>query len=286
MKYQFIERNKSYFDISVICPILGVKRSSYYAWKNRPESNRKMENKELISRIKFIHLKSNQIYGSPRIHSDLKDQGIKCSKNKVAKLMKDNNIYSKIKKKCRNKCKQSNDENVCENILEREFNVKYPNKAWVSDITYIPTKEGWLYLCIILDLYSRKIVGWSMDKNMKKELVLRALEMSLINRSPLKGLIFHSDRGVQYTSGIFKEALKKYGIIQSMSRKGNCWDNACAETFFHTLKTELVKHKSFDTRKEAELSIFEYIEIFYNRIRKHSYLGYLPPVKFEEEIRA
>ena len=286
MKYQFIECNKNNFDISIICPLLGVKRSSYYAWKKRPESLRKKENMDLIKKIEIIHKKNNEIYGSPRIHSELKDQGIKCGKNRIAKLMKENGIFSKIKKKFRHKSKQSNDLNACENIVNREFNISMPNKVWVSDITYIPTKEGWLYLCIILDLYSRKIVGWSMSKNMKKELVLKALQMALINRKPTDSLIFHSDRGVQYTCGLFKEALNKNQINQSMSRKGNCWDNACAETFFHTLKTELVKHKNYSSRNDAELSIFEYIEIFYNRNRKHSYLGYKSPVKFEEKFSA
>lgn len=286
MKYQFIENNKNKYDISIICSVMGVKRSSYYAWKKRPESRRKKENIEILKEIKIVHKKTNEIYGSPRIHSELKDHGIKCGKNRVAKLMKDNGIFSKIKKKFRYKSKQSRNMDVYENIVNRVFNIKEPDSTWVSDITYIPTKEGWLYLCIILDLYSRKIVGWSMDKSMKTELVIKALNMALINRNPKKGLIFHSDRGVQYTSELFKEELKKNRIIQSMSRKGNCWDNACSESFFHTLKTELVKHKSYDSRRNAELSIFEYIEIFYNRNRKHSYLGYKSPVQFEGKIIA
>jgi putative transposase len=286
MKYQFIESKKTYFDISIICPLLGVKRSSYYAWKKRPESRRKKENIELLNEIKILHKKNREIYGSPRIHSELKDLGINCGKNRIARLMKEHGIFSKIKKKFRYKSKQSNDINTFENIVNRSFNIAEPNKVWVSDITYIPTKEGWLYLCIILDLYSRKIVGWSMNKNMKKELVLKALQMTLINRTVSEGLIFHSDRGVQYTCGLLKETLKKNQINQSMSRKGNCWDNACAETFFHTLKTELVKHENYNSREEAELSIFEYIEIFYNRNRKHSYLGYKSPVVFEEKFSA
>lgn len=283
MKYQFIQNNRDYFDISRMCLILRVKRSGYYAWIKRPKSNRKKENMNLIKSIKIIHKQSQETYGSPRIHSVLKDMGMQCGKNRIAKLMKENGIFSKIKKKFRYKSKQLNDLNTCDNIVNRVFNIKEPNKVWVSDITYIPTKEGWLYLCIILDLYSRKIIGWSMNKNMKTDLVLRSLQMALINRNPSEGLIFHSDRGVQYTSGMFKEVLKQHRIIQSMSRKGNCWDNACAETFFHTLKTELIKHENYDSRKEAELSIFEYIEIFYNRNRKHSYLGYESPVKFEEK---
>jgi putative transposase len=286
MKYQFIESNKTNFDISIICPLLGVKRGSYYAWKKRPESQRKKENIELLNEIKIIHNKNREIYGSPRIHSELKDMGINCGKNRIARLMKEHGIFSKIRKKFRYKSKQSNDINIFENIVNRTFKIAEPNKVWVSDITYIPTKEGWLYLCIILDLYSRKIVGWSMSINMKKELVLRALQMALINRTPSKDLIFHSDQGVQYTSGLLKETLNKNQISQSMSRKGNCWDNACAETFFHTLKTELVKHENYNSREEAKLSIFEYIEIFYNRSRKHSYLGYKSPVVFEEKFSA
>jgi transposase InsO family protein len=232
MKYQFIESNKNTFDISIICPVLGVKRVSYYAWKKRPESRRKKANMELLKEIKKIHKKNKEIYGSPRIQSELNDNGKNYGKNRIARLMRENGIYSKIKKKYRYKSKQSNEINACDNIVNRSFNIKKPNKVWVSDITYIPTKEGWLYLCIILDLYSRKIVGWSMDKNMKTELVLKSLQMAMINRKPSNDLIFHSDRGVQYTSGIFKEELEKHQIKQSMSRKGNCWDNACAESFF------------------------------------------------------
>ena len=286
MKYQFIENNKNDFDISIICPVLGVKRSSYYAWKIRPESKRKRENMNLLNEIKNIHKKTKEIYGSPRIHSELKDRGIACGKNRVVKLMKENGIFSKIKKKYRYKSKQSNVKFECENIVNRLFKIKQPNKVWVSDITYIPTREGWLYLCIILDLYSRKIVGWSMYKNMKTELVIKALQMAIINRDPSHDLIFHSDRGAQYTSELFRNELQINKIKQSISRKGNCWDNACAETFFHTLKTELIKHINYNSRNEAELSIFEYIEIFYNRYRKHSYLGYKSPVKFEEELSA
>ena len=261
MKYQFIENNKNDFDISIICPVLGVKRSSYYAWKIRPESKRKRENMNLLNEIKNIHKKTKEIYGSPRIHSELKDSGIACGKNRVAKLMKENGIFSKIKKRFRYKSKQSNVKFECENIVNRLFKIKQPNKVWVSDITYIPTREGWLYLCIILDLYSRKIVGWSMYKNMKTELVIKALQMAIINRDPSHDLIFHSDRGAQYTSELFRNELQINKIEQSISRKGNCWDNACAETFFHTLKTELIKHINYNSRNEAELSIFEYIKI-------------------------
>ncbi len=283
MKYQFIEKYKNEFDISIICPVLGVKRSAYYAWEKRPLSKRKIESMNILSEIKKIHKETKEIYGSPRIHSELNDRGIKCGKNRVAKIMKENGICSKIKKKFRYKSKQPNEAINCENMVNRMFKIEQPDKVWVSDITYIQTREGWLYLCITLDLYSRRIVGWSMDKNMKKELVIKALLMAIMNRNPVKGLIFHSDRGSQYSSNAFQEILKVNNIKQSMSRKGNCWDNACAETFFHTLKTELIKHINYNTRREAELSIFEYIEIFYNRNRKHSFLGYMSPVMFEDK---
>jgi len=286
MKYQFIEKIKDEYDISTICPVLGVKRSSYYSWKNRPEGKREKENIKLLQEIKKIYVNNKEIYGSPRICSELKDMGIKCGKNRVAKIMKNNGIISKIKKKYRYKSKCSNNLNMCENILNRSFKIDRPDIVWVSDITYIPTKEGWLYLCIVLDLYSRKVVGWSMNNNMKTELAIKALQMAIINRKPDEKIIFHSDRGVQYTSNSFREILLKNRIIQSMSRSGNCWDNACAESFFHTLKAELIKHASYNSRREAELSIFEYIEIFYNRKRRHSYLNYMSPVKFEEKIIA
>jgi len=286
MKYQFIERNKRDFDISIICPLLGVKRSSYYAWKRRPINVRQKENMKLLEEIRTIHKNSKGLYGSPRIYAELQDLGISCGKNRVAKLMKVNGIYSKIKKRFRYKSKQSNDIGICSNIVDRNFNILEPNKVWVSDITYIPTKEGWLYLCIILDLFSRKIVGWSMDKNMKEKIVLKAFQMALLNRNPSLDLVFHSDRGSQYTAKLFKEVLRTNKIRQSMSRKGNCWDNACAESFFHTLKTELVKHENYNSREEARLSVFEYIEIFYNRQRRHSYLGYVSPVKYENKLCA
>ena len=192
MKYQFIKRNKRDFDISIICPLLGVKRSSYYAWKRRPINVRQKENMKLLEEIRTIHKNSNGLYGSPRIHAELQDLGISCGKNRVAKLMKVNGIYSKIKKRFRYKSKQSNDIGICSNIVDRNFNILEPNKVWVSDITYIPTKEGWLYLCIILDLFSRKIVGWSMDKNMKEKIVLKAFQMALLNRNPSLDLVFHS----------------------------------------------------------------------------------------------
>ncbi len=266
--------------------VLKVSKSGYYEWLNASESSRSIENRYILNEIKTIHEKSRKIYGSPKIIKDLKKKGVKCGKNRVIRLMRENNIRSIAKKKFKVTTDSKHNNPVCPNILNRMFDVKKTNKVWVSDITYIFTKEGWLYLCVVIDLCSRKIVGYSMSDSLKSDIVIRAFLMAWTMRKPDKGLIFHSDRGVQYTSYKFQELLKSKGVISSMSRKGNCWDNACSESFFHLLKTEEVNHKKYETKEVAKNKIFEYIEVFYNNFRTHSYLNYMSPREFEEKKTA
>ena len=284
MKYEFIKMNFGNFDIMRMCPVLGVSRSGYYAWLRRPKSKRAQENEILLEKIKIIHQRSKAIYGSPKIREELKTEGVICGNNRVARLMKENNIRSKIVKKFRNTKKSLPETEAFQNVLDRKFQVSEPNRSWVSDITYIWTKQGWVYLCIVLDLFSRKIIGWSVSENMGSDLVISAILIALRNRKIKKGLIFHSDRGVQYSSNVVVELLKRHHIMQSMSRKGNCWDNACSETFFHLLKSEELDFIELREIEQTRVKIFEYIEVFYNRTRIHSYLGYMSPVNFEKKL--
>jgi transposase InsO family protein len=279
------EHSKEY-SIEKMAQVLGVSKSGYYSWLKRPESKRSLENKKLLEDIKKIHEESRRTYGSPRVHKALLKKGLKCSIKRVARLMCENNIRSKVRKKFKATTNSKHSNPVAPNLLDRNFIVQAPDKVWVSDITYIYTNEGWLYLCIIVDLYSRKVIGWSMGCRIDTKLVKRSFLMALINRNYPKGVLFHSDRGVQYTSKAFQSVLEKSKYVCSMSRKGNCWDNACAESFFHTLKTEEVYHKKYKTRIEAKRSIFEYIEVFYNRKRIHSFLGDMSPEEYEIKHRA
>lgn len=266
-----------------MCQILDVSRSGYYNWSKRSLSQREQENNILKQKIAQIYWQSRGTYGSPRIHKQLSKEGIKCSKKRVERLMREQGLKARQKRKFKNTTDSNHDLPIKRNILNRQFKVSQPNKVWVSDITYIYTKEGWLYLAIIIDLYGRKVVGWSMNERITKELVLEALEMAINRRKPARGLIFHSDRGSQYASHEFQRMLWEHGFISSMSRKGNCWDNAVSESFFSTLKTELIYQNQYESRGEAKRDIFQYIEIFYNRFRLHSALGYKSPEEYENE---
>jgi putative transposase len=282
MKYEFIHSYRSAFRVEQMCRLLQVSRSGYYGWIDRPESKRSRENRILLEAIKDIHEDSKEIYGSPRITEDLPGKNLKASRNRVARLMAKNGIRSKTKRKFRVTTQSDHKLPISPNLLDQNFFVPAPNLILVSDITYIHTGEGWLYLTTVIDLFHRKLVGWSMSSRMTAELTtIAALKQYVRHYSPAPGVIFHSDRGVQYASDNFRTLLKKYQFIQSMSGKGNCYDNAVAESFFKTLKTELVYHERYWTRAQARASIFEYIEVFYNRVRKHSYLGYLSPEQFE-----
>ena len=281
MKFQFMNKHKSEHSIGKMVELFGVSRNGYYNFISRPESKRSQERKILLEKIKKVHEESREIYGSPKVYKELVKNNISCGINRVARIMKENNIRSKTRKKFKVTTNSAHKNPVAENILDREFDVTEPNKAWVSDMTYIKTGKDWLYLCVVIDLFSRKIIGFSMSPNIDTYLLLKAFSMACSNRNPGKEVIFHSDRGVQYTSKDFQKVLKKRGFKCSMSRKGNCWDNACAETFFKSLKVEEVYHRNYKTREEARLSIFEYIEVFYNRKRIHSYLYNLSPVEYE-----
>ena len=286
MRYRFIRDHREAFPVSPMCRVLEVGRSGFYAWLNRYESPISRENRWLATEIKTIHKESRQTYGSPRVHADLKDKGYTIGKHRVARLMREHGIVSRHRKKFRATTDSKHDHPVAENKLERQFNVSEPGQCWVSDITYIPTQEGWLYLAVTLDLFHRRVIGWAMDRWINRWLVMRALNMAIQNSNLKPGLIHHSDRGVQYACQDFQALLNIHGIECSMSRKGDCWDNAVAESFFHTLKVELVHDRNYKTRLSARKDIFEYIEVFYNRQRRHSYLDYLSPVEFELQANA
>lgn len=265
---------------------MNVSRSGYYEWLDRPISNRDKRNKELTEMIKEIFNQNHKIYGIRRISKKLAEKDIFISNRKIGKLMRIENLSCKTKKKFKVTTDSKHNKIISPNLLKRQFNnINRPDKFWVGDITYIHTDSGWLYLATVIDLYSRKVIGWSMANHMKAKLVNDALTMAIWKRKPKKGLIWHSDRGSQYASDSHRSILKDHDIIQSMSRKGNCWDNAVAESFFKTLKTELTHHHKFNNQQEAKNVIFEYIEVFYNRIRIHSANDYLAPAEFERRGR-
>jgi len=281
MKFWFIKKHKQEFRIRSMCHVLGVSRGAFYSWLKRPESNRSKENRRLLQEIIEIHNANRKVYGSPRVYKTLK-RTQSCGKNRVARLMRLNGIQAKQKRKFRATTDSRHNFPVAKNVLDRKFNIDEPNKAWVGDITHIRTLEGWLYLAVIIDLYSRRVVGWAMDSRINRQLVCQALRMAIANRSPGKGWLHHSDRGSQYASDDYQKLLKTRDTTVSMSRKGNCWDNAVVESFFSALKKELVHHRQFKTRNQAKSEIFEYIEVFYNRQRLHSTLDYRSPIEFEE----
>jgi putative transposase len=286
MRYRFIQEHRHEFCVWLMCRVLEVSRSGFYLWLKRPVSSRSAENDRLLLVIRTIHRASRGTYGSPRIHAQLRASSKFHGRNRIARLMREHKIQGRQRRKFRVTTDSNHKFPVSENVLDRQFVVETPNKAWVADITYIATKEGWLYLATVMDLYSRRIVGWAMDSRICRHLVERALYMAYLNRSPGPGLLHHSDRGSQYASADYQKLLKARGIVCSMSRKGNCWDNAVMESFFGTLKTELVYHRNYETREEAQSDIFEYIEVFYNRQRLHSALGYRSPVAYENSKAA
>jgi len=286
VKFAFIEEHLvSLFPLDLICRVLEVSRSGYYSWQERPESDRAKRREELALRIQRVHEDNRRVYGSPRVFKELKLQGQSVCENTVADIMKERNIRAKTKRKFVPRTTDANHERpIADNVLDRQFQAELPNQKWTVDITYIPTGEGWLYLAGVIDLCSRKIVGWSMADHMETSLVSDALTMALVHRRPEQGLLHHSDRGVQYASDDYQHLLRSSGMEVSMSGKGDCWDNAVMESFWSTLKTELVHHEEFATHEAARAAIFEYIEVFYNRKRLHSSLGYQSPEAFEASL--
>ena len=264
-----------------MCRIVEVSRSGFYAWMARPPSEQAKTDVSLAASVEKLHLESRRTYGSPRIHAALKAKGYQTSRKRVARLMRERRLIARQRPRHRGTTDSDHAEPVAPNVLARRFDVARPNTAWASDITYLATAEGWLYLAVIVDLFSRRVVGWAMSDSLERELCLAALRMALQTRRPAPGLVHHSDRGTQYASCDYRQLLDDHGLICSMSRRANCWDNAVAESFFSTLKIELVGHRVFKTRREATQAVFDYVEAFYNQKRLHSSIGYRSPAEFE-----
>ena len=282
MIFPFIEQHKDVWPVTVMCETLGVSTQGFYAWRCRPTSEQQQRRAALLVEIRAVHAEVKERYGSPRIAAELQAKGVPCCVNTVAKLMRDNDIRAKTAGKFRNTTDSNHTLPVADNLLSREFDAQAPNERWVTDITYIPTREGWLYLAVVEDLYSRMVVGWAMSDTMTSRLVVDALQMAVARRLPEEGLLAHSDRGSQYASEHYQRLLGKHGIQCSMSGVAQCWDNAPMESFFASLKKELVHHEDYQTRAQARANIVEYIEMFYNPKRRHSSLGYLSPAEYEQ----
>lgn len=282
MRFCFIEDRRVEFPVRILCDVLGVSAAGYYAWRSRPESRRSVANRKLVDDIKRVHQENRGRYGSPRIYEELKAQGLGASRGRIERLMRHHGVFAIMARPRRVRTTDSrHDYPIAPNVLERNFTATAPNQVWLADISYVETDEGWLYLASVMDLYSRKIVGWAMADHLRTELPLAALKMAIAAQRPERGLIHHSDRGVQYASEEYRNAIQSAGFRASMSRKGNCYDNAPMESFFHTLKTELVHQQHYVTRNEAARDIFAYIEGFYNRTRRHSAIGYISPLAME-----
>jgi len=277
-----IDAEKKAYPISLLCEVMQVSRPGYYSWRSREKSARQREYENLIPVVQEAHRISKGTYGARRISAEVEAHGASCGRDKARTLMKLAGVSAKQKRKFKVTTDSNHNLPIAPNLLNREFMVEEADRVYVSDITYIWTNEGWLYLAIVLDLYSRQIVGWSLNSRMSRKLVMDALRMAVWRRNPAPGLIFHSDRGSQYCSNDFQKMLKIYEMVGSMSRKGDCWDNSVAESFFGSLKTERVFHTNYQSRDEARKDIVDYIEMFYNSKRRHSYLGYVSPREFEK----
>jgi transposase InsO family protein len=286
VRFAFIRGHQAGFPVEVLCDVLGVSRSGYYAWRDRPPGAAAVRRGQLVEQIRQAHAEARSVYGSPRVHRELKARGVACCENTVAKLMRAHGIRSKAVRRFVPRTTDSrHDRPTADNVLAREFDPDRPDTVWAADITYIPTAAGWLYLAAVVDLCSRKVVGWATADHLRAELPAEALRTALTHRRPAGALLHHSDRGVQYASDAYQSLLAAHGLEPSMSRKGNCWDNAVVESFFSTLKRELVHHEHYADHEQARRSLFEYIEVFYNRRRRHSTLGYRSPAEFEARLK-
>ena len=282
MKFGFVDEHRAVWPVRVMCKVLGLSTSGYYAWRGRPESSRATANRALLGDIARIHAESSGTYGSPRVHAVLRGHGRRVGRSRIERLMRRAGIRGIAALPRRVRTTDSrHGYPIAPNRLARNFNAARPNQVWLADLTYIPTAEGWLYLAAILDMHTRKIVGWSMRQTLHAEIAIDALTMAIQRQRPPPGLIHHSDRGIQYAAEAYRQILAGSGISPSMSRKGDCWDNAPMESFFHTLKTERVHHRAYTTRDQARRDLFQYIEGFYNPRRLHSALGYLSPEEME-----
>ena len=281
MKFALIDQEKAQWPVEVQCEVLGVSRSGYYAWKGRPAAPRAKEDAELVVEIKAAHEAGRGNYGSPRVHRELRARGRRIGRKRVARLMRREGIVARRKRRFRKTTDSNHPHPIAPNVLARNFDVALPNTAWVTDVTYVWTLEGWLYVAVILDLFSRRVVGWAASANNDRALAIGALDRAIAARAPSSGLIHHSDRGSVYASGEYGEALTKLGAVKSMSGRGDCWDNAVAESFFATIKGEMIDHETYLTRRAAIAAIEDYIERFYNPCRRHSAIDYDSPIEFE-----
>lgn len=282
MRFAFVQEHAGQYDVDTMCRVLEVSRSGYYAWRRRPLSRRAREDRQLLPKIRAIHKQTRRAYGSPRIYRELKGQNVTCGRHRVARLMREAGLRAKHKRRFRATTDSAHSHPIAPNHLKREFTVTEIDAVWLADITYLRTREGWLYLALVMDLCSRRIVGWAMAARINQDLTLSALRMAILQGRRPK--VHHSDRGSQYACGAYREALEKLGIEASMSRKGNCWDNAPMESWIHSLKVEWTRDFDYTTRDEARGDVFDYIEVFYNRRRRHSSIGFLSPVAFEKQL--
>jgi putative transposase len=285
VKFKFILAEKASYPVTVLCHVLGVSRSGFHAWRKRPQAPRARIDSQLAAQVAAVHNRSRRTYGSPRIHAELRARGVRVGKKRIERLMRENGLQARRKRRFRRTTDSRHSLPIARNVVARRFRVAAPNRVWVTDVTAIWTLQGWLYLAAMLDLYSRRVVGWAISESNDTMLALKALQRALRARRPAAGLVHHSDRGSPYASAEYRAALSRSGIVASMSRKGDCWDNAVAESFFATLRAELVDHEQYATQQAAINSIAEYIENFYNIERRHSFLGHLNPIEFELRSR-
>ena len=282
MKYAWIKKYVKEFAVSNMCDVLQVSTSGYYGWLEHKPSTQQQRRGHIAQAAARFYFESERIYGYRKIYEDLRQANIDCCRETVRRIMNEIGLFSRVKRKFVHTTDSDHDMAVAQNLLDSDFTAAAVNKKWAADITYIPTEQGWLYLAAVMDLYSRRIIGWAMSEHIDSDMVTSALQMAISQRKPQTGLLHHSDRGSQYASDNFQDLLDDNGIVCSMSRKGNCWDNACMESFFGSFKTEWVRDKKYSSFTEAKKDIFKYVEIFYNRRRRHASLGYLSPAAYEE----
>ncbi len=285
MKFDFIRAKKAEFPVALLCTILSVSRSGFYAWAKRPAASKVIKDARLAATITQIFRRVYGTYGSPRMRAALRAKGIRVSRTRVERLMRENGLRARQKRRFRKTTDSNHSLPIAPNVVAREFDVEVPNRTWVTDVTYIATAEGWLYLAVMIDLFSRRVVGWAVSEWNDTALALLALERAFVSRRPDPGLVHHSDRGSPYASADYRAALAKNGMVASMSRSGDCWDNAVAESFFASLRAEWVDHHRYATRADATRSLFDYVDGFYNPVRSHSHTGYLSPIEFELRSR-
>ena len=283
--FELVQAEKAHYPVAVLCSVLSVSRSGFYAWQGRPEPARARSDAALVLDIRTAHKLGRGTYGSPRVHAELRAKGVRAGENRVARLMREDGLRARQKRRFRRTTDSNHKDPIAPNVLKRNFEPKAPNQSWATDVTYVHTGEGWLYLAVMLDLFSRRVVGWAVSVTNDRALALEALQRSIAARKPKPGLVHHSDRGSPYASDDYRRTLAQRGLVPSMSRTGDCWDNAVAESFFASLKAELVDHERYASHAAAVASIGDYIDNFYNPLRRHSHLDYLNPIEYELRAR-